>query len=66
MIELAFVVCLNAEPDTCEHRAMQFNDISVISCTLAAQPELARWVEEHPGWRIQRWTCRPLQPGFDI
>jgi hypothetical protein len=26
---------------------------------MEAQPQLALWVEEHPGWTIQRWTCRP-------
>lgn len=65
MIELIFVVCLSAVPTTCERRAMQFMDITVMTCNFGAQPELARWASEHPGWRIQRWTCQPAQPGTD-
>jgi hypothetical protein len=65
MIELAFVVCLSASPDTCEDRALQFMDISVTTCAIAAQPQLAQWVGEHPGWTIQRWTCQPIGAGID-
>ena len=65
MIELAFVVCLSTSPTTCEHRALQFTDVSVTTCTQGAQPQLAQWVNEHPGWQIQRWTCQPIQAGID-
>jgi hypothetical protein len=65
MIELVFVVCLSADPTTCERRALQFTDVSTTTCALGAQPELARWAGEHPGWRIQRWTCRPVALGRD-
>lgn len=65
MIELVFVVCLSAEPATCERRALQFTDITPTACVLEAQPELARWVGEHPGWRVQRWTCQPMGLGQD-
>lgn len=61
MIELVFIVCLSAEPATCESRAMQFTDLSLTTCTLSAQPQLAQWVSEHPGWLIRRWTCQPLR-----
>jgi hypothetical protein len=65
MIELVFVACLSAQPATCENRAMQFTDVSVTTCTLGAQPQLAQWVNEHPGWLIRRWTCQPLVLGRD-
>lgn len=65
MIELVFVACLSAAPTTCERRAMQFADLTPAACTMGAQPELARWVGEHPDWRIQRWTCQPLGAGRD-
>ncbi|TNC60035.1 hypothetical protein [Rubellimicrobium roseum] len=65
MIELVFVACLSAAPATCEQRALQFTDLSVLSCTFGAQPELARWIAEHPGWQIQRWTCQPIGEGID-
>lgn len=65
MIELIFVVCLAASPTSCEDKAMQFPDINVMTCTLGAQPQLAQWVNEHPGWRVQRWTCRPIGSEFE-
>lgn len=65
MIELVFVVCLSAEPATCERRSLQFADVTPTTCVLEAQPELARWVGEHPGWRVQRWTCRSMDLGRD-
>ena len=66
MIELIFVVCLTTAPATCEERAMQFTDVNLTTCSLGAQPQLAQWIEEHPGWRIERWTCQPLDGSFDI
>ncbi len=65
MIELAFVVCLSASSTTCESRAMQFSDISVRACTMGAQPQLAQWVNEHPGWQVRRWTCQPFDASLD-
>jgi len=60
MIELVFVVCLSAAPAACERRAMQFTDLTMMACISGAQPQLARWVSDHPGWRIQRWACQPM------
>ncbi|NAZ35827.1 hypothetical protein [Rubellimicrobium sp. CFH 75288] len=58
MIELVFVACLSASPEICERRSLLFVDISLVSCAMAAQPELVRWTETHPGWQVRRWTCR--------
>lgn len=65
MIELIFVACLSAAPTTCERGALQFTDITVTACTFGAQPELARWAGEHPGWSIRRWSCRAMRLGSD-
>lgn len=59
MIELLFVACLGGTPSLCEEKAMQFVDVSVMSCTMGAQPLLARWAADHPGWEIRRWSCQP-------
>lgn len=66
MIELAFMVCLRAEPTTCENRAMQFADMSMTACVMGAQPQLALWQSDHPDWVIQGWSCRPLGLGRSI
>jgi hypothetical protein len=58
MTELLFTVCLAASPNVCEERSLQYVDLSPRTCVMAAQPELARWAGEHPGWDVQRWSCR--------
>lgn len=63
MIEIVFVVCLSAEPETCSNKELQFSDMSMMACVMCAQPVLAQWVTEHPGWELQRWTCQPVGSG---
>ncbi|SIO47167.1 hypothetical protein SAMN05444722_2382 [Rhodovulum sp. ES.010] len=63
MIELVFIACFSAAqtaPGLCEERSLIFTEISPMTCTMGAQPELARWVRTHPDWTISRWTCRYL------
>ena len=66
MIEIMFVVCLGAEPANCDNKAMQFADMSMMACMVCAQPLLAQWVNEHPGWEIQRWACQPVSSEQDV
>lgn len=59
MMELLFIACLVGQPDSCEEKSLQFVDIpSHMACMMGAQPQLARWVQDHPEWRIAQWTCR--------
>ena len=60
MIELLFTVCLVSDPTSCETKGLLFYEITETACTLRAQPELAHWSGEHPGWHIERWTCHAL------
>lgn len=62
MIELLFVACLSASPTTCESKAMQFTDISAMTCLMGAQPVLAKWAQEHPAWQVERWSCQAVGP----
>lgn len=62
MIELIFVTCLYAVPGDCRERSLVYLDRSPRACVMAAQPELARWSETHPRWRIARWRCAPVTP----
>ena len=61
MIELAFVVCMLGNDQSCHEERLLFVDVPVRACMLGAQAELATWVGEHQGWRITRWTCRSLE-----
>lgn len=59
MIELAFVVCLRTMPDQCEERRLSYlPDISLMTCMMQAQPQLAQWSEAHPNLTVARWTCQ--------
>ncbi|QHQ34666.1 hypothetical protein [Algicella marina] len=57
MIELIFMACLATNPVECEERRMHYVDVSLMQCVMAAQPQLAKWTETHPGWQVGRWKC---------
>jgi hypothetical protein len=59
MIELAFVACLSAAPAACEKRSLYYaDDLSPTACVLRAQPELAKWIFDHPRYHVASWSCR--------
>lgn len=59
MFELIFIACLIGKPDRCEEKALQFVEVpSAMACLTTAQPQLAQWAENHPRWRIAKWSCR--------
>ena len=62
MIELLFVVCLSTDPTACEERSLLYTDVSPMACAMGAQPELAKWAEGHPKFRIAKWRCRMVDP----
>jgi len=61
MIELVFLTCLLSQPSECREREMIFYDVTMMSCMIGAQPELAKWAYEHPDWQITRWKCSMVQ-----
>lgn len=61
MIELAFVVCLKAQLHLCEERSFAYlPDMTLFSCMMQAQPQLAAWSESNPHLTVTRWTCRSI------
>jgi hypothetical protein len=58
MTELVFVACLAATPGHCEEQSLSYIDVPPIVCAMRAPPQLARWAMEHPGWSVERWSCR--------
>ncbi len=58
MIELLFSACLIGSDD-CRDVSMLYDgqDISPSTCMMEGQIALARWVGEHPNYRIARFTC---------
>lgn len=61
MIELVVSVCLVSTPDRCKDVNLVFDAESVtpMQCMMGAQPEIARWIDEHPKWQLKGWTCQP-------
>ncbi|MDM7458989.1 MAG: hypothetical protein P3W94_006490 [Paracoccus sp. (in: a-proteobacteria)] len=59
MIELFFVTCLIAEPQSCRDNRLPFNERDgLVTCMMQGQNEIARWLERHPTERVREWTCR--------
>ena len=58
MIELAFIACTLT--GVCKDGALTFaaEAVTPMQCLVQAQPELAKWATEHPGWQVRRYTCR--------
>lgn len=65
---LYFTACMANAPDTCEARRMALDVATPRACQHVAQPQLARWIGEHPEYRIAAWRCgAPLRdPGTRI
>lgn len=60
MIAIILSACLINDASVCrDHRIQLMSQASEIQCLMAAQPEIAKWSEEHPQWRVVRWKCRP-------
>jgi hypothetical protein len=61
MIELIVSVCLIADPLRCKDITLIFDgeSVSPMQCMMGAQPEIAKWIDEHPKWALKRWTCQP-------
>lgn len=63
MIELAFATCFIESPFNCRSRVLTFEveRVSLFQCMAYGQMELAKWSQDHPKWRIAKWTCRPAK-----
>ena len=58
MIEIVLTVCAIANPSYCEEKYLQFDwDGSINQCMVAAQPYIAQWIGNHPGWVATKWSC---------
>jgi hypothetical protein len=58
MINLVLTICAVASPTTCEETNLMFAaNFSLQQCTMAAQPYIAQWANEHPKWVAVKWRC---------
>ena len=66
MIELLISACaLTSDPaghiPPCRDFSLLFDarEVSVMTCMLHGQTQIALWKERHEGWAVERWPCRP-------
>lgn len=57
MIELVIAACLAT--GECKESRLTYDaqEVSLMTCIVAGQTEVARWKENHPDWQIKRWHC---------
>lgn len=60
MIELLIGVCQIANAAQCKNVSLVYVNeaLTPMQCAMRAQPEIAKWIVTHPGWRVARYTCR--------
>ena len=56
-IILTFVVCLVRQPAQCETRSLDAPFPTPVACLMAGQTEAARWLADHPAYRLDSWRC---------
>lgn len=62
-VELVFVVCLTSESGACrEERHLFAEPATVMGCLVGAQPFMASWTEQNPGWAVSTWRCGVIDP----
>ena len=61
MLEIVALACLIDAPSNCKDVALSFSEeaMTPMQCFIQAQGELAKWVTEHPKWKIERYACQP-------
>jgi hypothetical protein len=58
ILVLIFTVCRLASADVCNDiRVAVDQQLPVSGCLMQAQPIMAQWIGDNPGWAIKRWRC---------
>lgn len=59
MIELVVAVCMIDQPSHCRDVYLNFEaeNVTPQQCMMYGQMEMAKWIGDHPGYRIMKWRC---------
>jgi hypothetical protein len=57
MIELVIAACLTTGECRESRLTYDAHDVSLMTCLVAGQAEIARWQQQHPAWQVKRWHC---------
>lgn len=62
MIALVIAACL--ETGECRDFNLLYDprEVSLMTCMIAGQPQVAIWKESHPDWAVKRWSCGVHDP----
>lgn len=58
MIALVIAACLSTTQE-CRNFELLYDayDVSMMTCLMAGQPQVANWKVHNPKWQISRWHC---------
>jgi hypothetical protein len=59
VIKIIAVLCSLSSPTNCHEQVVttsDFADVSMQSCLMGV-PQLAEWMNQHPGERLAAWRC---------
>jgi hypothetical protein len=62
---IVLATCLIASPLTCKDIEIQVSPENGASlqlpfyCARQGQIAIQKWISEHPGWRVEKWSCPP-------
>ena len=58
MIELVLIVCLSQTPDQYQTIYLRNGGPgNMMQCLYSGAKQAADWLQAHPGYVVQRWTC---------
>jgi hypothetical protein len=55
--ELTLIICLLDNANKCREEHMTFQDVSILTCAISGQAQVANYMERFPRWYVKRWTC---------
>jgi hypothetical protein len=58
MVELVLSLCLLDDARKCREESLTFADVSILTCSIAGQSQIATYMERRPRWYVKRWSCR--------
>lgn len=58
MIELVLSICLLDNASKCREEHLTFSDLSLLTCVVGGQAQIAAFMERHPRWYVKRWACQ--------
>jgi hypothetical protein len=61
MIHIFMSVCLLSSPAECREVTLNYEtdaaSVTPQQCMMYGQMEMAKWIVDHPGYRIVKWKC---------